>query len=315
MSTQTLASSHHAARRQLAKKLESEGQRLWRQIGGEFGAWVASIPRLLVLLTAAQLAAAGRADTYVGSVLGDEAAGRVNPRALAGLASDGRPLASLLQQPVVASRVALARGATVTRARAVGEANLRMILQTQVADAGRVADGVAITARPGAGYVRMLVPPGDCSRCVVLAGTFYRWNAGFQRHPKCNCSHIPAREADADDLRLDPRAYFDSLSREEQDRVFTKDGAQAIRDGADISQVVNARRGMTTTASGRLTRSDLFGQQLILTSEGITRRGVAGRALGKGRRKHGRLMPESIYELARSRDEAIRLLRLNGYLI
>lgn len=37
---------------------------------------------------------------------------------------------------------------------------------------------------------------------------------------------------------------FKSLSREEQDKRFGANYAQAIRDGADIYQVVNSKRGM-----------------------------------------------------------------------
>jgi hypothetical protein len=77
--------------------------------------------------------------------------------------------------------------------------------------------------------------------------------------------------------------------------VFGQAGAAAIRDGADLGQVVNARRGMYT-AAGR-----------SLTVESTTRRGVAP---GKVR-----LMPEQIYREARGdRDEAIRLLKRFGYL-
>jgi hypothetical protein len=75
----------------------------------------------------------------------------------------------------------------------------------------------------------------------------------------------------------------------EQDRVFGKGGAQAIRDGADMAKVVNARRGMVT-AEGRL-----------FTTE------AAGRT--------PRLMPEQIYRDAASREDAIRLLRRFGYIL
>ena len=37
---------------------------------------------------------------------------------------------------------------------------------------------------------------------------------------------------------------FNGMSEEEQDKVFGHADAQAIRDGADIYQVVNAHRGM-----------------------------------------------------------------------
>ena len=140
--------------------------------------------------------------------------------------------------------------------------------------------------------------------------------------------------------------YFDRLSREEQDKAFTRAGAEAIRDGADISQVVNARRGargLTPAGAritadearmlrggrdrGRLETVDVFGHDLAVTTEGVTTRGVAGVRLGaketgtkQGRRyrsaKPPRLMPESIYKIAgNDRDEAIRLLKRYGYIL
>jgi hypothetical protein len=98
-------------------------------------------------------------------------------------------------------------------------------------------------------------------------------------------------------VRTDPKLYFESLSGPEQDRIFTKVGAQAIRDGADIFQVVNARR----TKAGMYTAGGLK-----YTTESTTKR---------GRKRGPRLMPESIYKIAGSdRAEAIRLLRFHGYL-
>lgn len=329
---------------------------------GELSGWPVASLRLLVLFTAAQQAAAAGADEYVNAVVGEtETAGAVAAAALAGVASDGRPLGSLLEQPAIATRVALSQGATQSRAFATGEAALSMILRTQVADAGRVADGVAIAARPRTGYVRMLVG-STCSRCAVLAGKFYRYNDGFLRHPRCDCLHIPAKgeaAARSEGLISDPKEYFDSLSKSEQDRVFTNAGAQAIRDGANPSQVVNARRGARgLSQAGRLTLDeqrmlrggrargqietvDVFGRQVFVTTEGTTRRGLAGRRLSlsgtveeagetvrrlsrtgvverqvrRQRARAPRLMPESIYQLADSREHAILLLRKFGYII
>ncbi len=103
------------------------------------------------------------------------------------------------------------------------------------------------------------------------------------------------------------------MSRADQDRIFTKAGAQAIRDGADMSRVVNARRGMETAAraqggtGGRLTTRDVFGRQLATTTEAVTKRGI---------NRQIRLMPEEVYRIAGdNRDEALRLLRVHGYLI
>src|SRR5699024_3123647 len=95
------------------------------------------------------------------------------------------------------------------------------------------------------GYVRMINPP-SCDRCAILAGKRYLWNEGFLRHPNCDCIHIPASENVAGDFRTDPYEYFKSLSESEQDRIFGKANAEAIRDGADIFQVTNTRmRGMS----------------------------------------------------------------------
>ncbi len=312
--------------------------------------WSRAAADLIVGVTGGQLAAARDADDYLDEVLDEQGIdpagnGEVIPGALAGIASDGRPLDSLLYSPITAVKAAVGVGAPIDEAMATGLASLDMIVRTQVADAGRVADQLATVARPAVtGYLRILV--GDsCSRCVVLAGRRYRWNAGFQRHPACNCGQVPANEA-IDDIVTNPRAYFDGLTEQQQNKAFTIAGAQAIRDGADVAQVVNARRGALglSTAGGRLTAAELrilrggrdrgrlqsanvFGQDLFVTTEGTTVRGRAGRSLGAretGVRRAGdryrsarspRLMPESIYQIADGdRDEALRLLRRNGYL-
>lgn len=94
-----------------------------------------------------------------------------------------------------------------------------------------------------------------------------------------------------------PAEIFESMGAAEQDRIFGRSGAQAIRDGSDLGQVVNARLGMTTTVGP-------LGRQLKATTIG-----------GRGRRRRVRLMPEAIYELAGDdRAEAIRLLKLHGFI-
>jgi hypothetical protein len=265
-------------------------------------AWArGDMARVVSIVTATQLVAAREAAASVPLMLAEQdistdAAGEVNARAFAGVASDGRPLDSLLAIP-----------------ESVGA--LELIVATQVQDAARGAAGVAVTSRPAAtGYVRMLNPP-SCSRCAVLAGKFYRWNTGFQRHPRCDCRHVPSSENVAGDLTTNPNEYFDSLSPAEQDKHFTKAGAQAIRDGADISQVVNARRGMSTAQIG--------GRKALVTTEGTTARGIAGKRLGDLRksgekyRRSGRprVMPETIYDVAADRADAIRLLKVNGFIL
>jgi hypothetical protein len=260
-------------------------------------------------VTGAQYMAAQGADTYVGEVLAAqdidaEPAGLIAPSRLAGIASDGREIEPLLYQPAIRTLLAGDAGASRAEALTVGRLSLDMIVRTQVADAGRAADAIALVARPNVGYVRH-VSSGACSRCVVLAGSFFKWNAGFLRHPHCLCVHVPTIAAKARGVGRRPRGYFDSLSPAEQDRTFTRAGAGAIRDGADMGRIVNARRGMQTAGESRT----LVNAQGRVVNE--RHRTLAGPLTHRRR-----LMPEEIYRrTGDDREAALRLLRQNGYLI
>jgi len=254
-------------------------------MGQDFDAsWATIGPRLLVLTSAAQLGAARNGVAYVPAALsevGQDVAesGVTNPRAFAGFASDGRPLGSLLEGAKVRAKE--------SQSLEVGGRWLDMVVQTQIADASRGAASVAIAARTKVGYVRMVNPP-CCSRCAVLAGKFFRYNQGFQRHPRCDCTHVPTTQGDFGRFTSDPPI--------DQIKGLSDAERKAISEGADLGQVVNARRG----ASG------------MTTSEGTTKRGLARERLGKGRQ---RLTPDAIYRLSSTRDEALRLLERNGYLL
>lgn len=331
MSAQSVGLAHYRARQQLANAITRAAARLWSKVdpADVSRSWLRLMPQLFAALTVAQRTAAAAAPEYVAEVLSAQglAANTVPlvPAALSGIASDGLPLDTLLVQPAFSTLSALAQGASRDQAMAVGSSALRLIVRTQVEDAGRVADGVAIVGqRVETGYVRMLGGKG-CSRCVVLAGKRYRWNDGFRRHPNCRCVHIPYREDVPDDISTDPMAYFRSLSRAEQDRTFGKAGTQAILDGADMNQVVNARRGIYTAGGRALTtegttRRGLFGGYYVDDNGNLVRREQvkitrAERKAGKKAPKPIRLMPEHIYKLAGSdRDKALSLLRDNGFI-
>lgn len=305
--------------------------------------------QLFVSVSRAQELAAMAADVYTDLILLDQgievdADGEIVPRSLAGVASDGRPLESLLVQPLIQASVAGASGATLQEAMSAGAAVLTRIVGTQVADAGRSASGLGIAARPRTGFVR-LVEPKACSRCIILAGRWYHWSSGFARHPLCKCRNIPASEdTPMLDAASDPMTHFNSLSETEQNRQFTVAGARAIRDGADINKVVNARRGaLGLDVPGRLTaaerqagqrkgdkyrqlqRTDVYGRPINITLEGTTYRAEWGReqldryggTKGDSRylvAKVPRLMPEAIFEIATDRADAVRLLRRFGYM-
>jgi hypothetical protein len=295
VAVEPIAAQHAERQVILARRTATELGRLWRLIDPRriAGSWGALLPSALVVLGTSQATAAAGAGTYVDDALEAQGAavaaeGRVAAEMFAGIASDGRPLATLLLEPMIASLELIGKGAAPARALASGRFQLDMITRTQVADAGRVAVGAAITARPDVGgYVRMIVGK-TCSRCLILAGRRYRWNSGFRRHPRCDCRHVPYAENVPSDISTDPRAYFDSLSRDEQDEAFGKAGAEAIRQGADMARVVNARRGIYT-AGGRTFTTEMAGRR-------------------------PRMMPEQILRDAKDREDAIRLLRLHGYL-
>lgn len=296
----------------------------------DFDAWFArNVDALVATAIAGQQQAVAGSDAYVAATLEETGVSvapevQARPAALVGVASDGRPLDSLFYGPVITAKAAVAEGASPAAAWRSGLQPMALRMKTLLADTARTATGLSIAARPRVGYVRMLVGR-SCSRCALLAGRYYPYSAGFLRHPQCNCRHIPAREDTAGDLRTDPRKFFGSLAEGEQDKVFTQAGAQAIRDGADIGQVVNARRGahgLDVAGSSLLHRGlaprNVYGRQLSTTSEGMTRRGLAGKtvvARGRNARTTPRLMPEAIYELAHSRDDTLRLLRMNGYIL
>ncbi|MFC3850082.1 hypothetical protein ACFORJ_07875 [Corynebacterium hansenii] len=185
-----------------------------------------------------------------------EPLGHIRPGAFAGRMPDGDPLD--LIPAAVANRVRerLATGSTPLRAWQAGGELLATITQTALSDTSRMAKMVAGLATPRTLYVRILTPP-SCSRCAVLAGKKGFWDEPFQRHPGCDCSQIPI-PMDSDDTwegpEFDGMAFFNSLSEDDQNKYFTRSGAAAIREGADLAQVVNAQSGMAAVGQ-RYTRS------------------------------------------------------------
>ena len=314
-------------RKRLTASLAREALRLWRRIDpvNIAASWTLGMQQLLVLLVAAMEATARDADRFTHRVLeaqgiDPEPVAQIRPAAFAESASDGRALDTLLMQPVVTAKTAIAAGATPVESLASGWSVLEMILATQLADIARAGTSVGMATRPRCTqYVRALVAP-SCSRCVVLAGK-ESWSTACQRHPKCDCIAVPSDSRNSKDLTVNPRTHFDRMAREEQDRVFTQAGAQAIRDGADIGRVVNARRraaGLTPAQSMTAIPADLRAARGDFT-RGRLRADEQGRFLtaeltGRNQRVV-RLLPESIYQIAGgNRDLAIQLLAEHRYI-
>jgi hypothetical protein len=88
--------------------------------------------------------------------------------------------------------------------------------------------------------------------------------------------------------------YFKQMPPALQDSTFTKAGAEAIRRGADINQVVNARQGMYSTAI-----------------KGVSIKATTTNARGLPMR----LTPDAIFKVAGDdREKAIALLKANRYI-
>lgn len=232
--------------------------RLWTKAGIEFDdGWWQIRGRAVETLQLGRAATIHAAIPYTSEVLAETRqegvpSGALVPATFLAAAPDGYPVTETLDALPIRAKQAVAGGASALEARASASAWLSGVALTMLADTRRGIYEADMVQRPRVtGYVRMLNPP-SCPRCVILAGKRFLWNQGFQRHPNCDCIHIPASEALAGDLTTDPYAYFNSMSEKEQDRWFGKHNAQAVRDGADIYRVQNTRmRGLGTAKGNR----------------------------------------------------------------
>lgn len=314
------AEDRYAEAARLAAASAVLADRAWSQVSPDaMDTWQAD--RLTAQVTALQVMVVRGADAYLDAVLGEQdidprPVGPVSVSRLVGVTGNGVDLFTLFEETIFRAKTLMDEGVGARDAYQRAQQSLRRLAATAVQDAGRGADSIALVARPAAGgYVRMLNTP-SCARCAILAGRFYRWNEGFQRHPFCDCRHVATTEQTSPGLVDNPMDAF----RNGQIKGMSRADARAVADGADIGQVVNAHSGMST--------ADVYGHRLKITSEGITKRGLAGARLqnfetniarSEGQRyrrsKTPRLMPESIYAIAKDRDDALRLLHRFGYLL
>ncbi|TDQ01254.1 hypothetical protein [Labedaea rhizosphaerae] len=299
-------------------------QRSWRSLefGGLRGSFAAHVlPVFLSAVTDGQTQAAALATPYVADVLGeaDELTPSVVPAAFAGVGASGLPLAALAELVLWRLLADIGAGMSATDAAARGLRRALTYAGTEITDAGRTATQVQLIADTRvAGYERVVKLPA-CDRCVILTGRLYRYSEGFRRHPRCDCSMRPvtAEQYRTENPDNHPRALFDAMTAAEQNARFGVGNADAIRAGADLSQVVNARRGAMPVAGRWTTRS------------GTTSRGLAGARLGQlatvptssgGRYRRTQLARPTAGQVVtdyadRSRDELIAALRRYGYVL
>lgn len=329
-----VAAAHQSSQNSLISNVLKAVLGIWNAVPFRdlSGGWRTAGPRIFGYVSVAQELAAAEAAGYVQHALALQGisipAPRMDPSLFAGVTHDGRSLEGLLVGTVVAAKDRAARGGSPAEVRASGTAFLTTVVKTEITDAGTAADQVAIVAAqrdPNAtrqpasgtvvttagkkvryGWVRMLQPP-SCGRCAMLAGQFYKWNDGFERHPNCDCKHIPVEESLADDLTVNPYAYFKSLSIADQEKYFGVANSAAIAAGADIHQVMNAalrKGGLYTIGKRRFTR------------EGTTKRGFYRSATEAGRARVARPTPWQIMQDAHGdQTVAVAALKRFGYII
>jgi hypothetical protein len=180
--------------------------------------------------------------------------------------------------------------------------------------AGRVGVQIATALQPKlVGYVRLVHLPA-CGRCIQLTGRLYRYSSGFLRHPRCDCQMKPVAGSQwrKHYRGQDPESLFEEMTPAQQAKAFGVREAEAIRAGADIHRVVNARRkGALYVAGGH-----------EYTTEATTVRGI-GRQLGQLRKQPGnryrssgvrRPTPAQLVDATDGRDELVRQLSRFGYI-
>lgn len=267
----------------------------WRRMGEDFDlSWQTAGPRITATIEQAQAYSAASAVEYAvaeGTEVGVplQLAGRVNVAAFAGATPSGGVVSAAARHAVVEAKQQVAQGVTAQQALRGGELFLRRLTLDSITGASSDALSAAIASSPPTtGFVRMLNPP-SCPDCLLLAGKWFRWNEGFERHPGCDCRHVPARES-MTELRTDPYEYFHRLSEREQNALFGEVDAQAIRDGADMYRVRNVRnRGASTGHTWQARRYD--SPTVTIDDILVQSHGNRGRAI-ELMAEHGFILPE-----------------------
>ncbi|WP_232676694.1 hypothetical protein [Nocardioides sp. R-C-SC26] len=307
-SRQRQARSYHARQaaiaaagaRAVAAKIEQQAP--WAEVVSSWAAY--------------QLAAATASSRTITQVLGAPPSGAVE--LLAGVSSLGFDLAEPLIATIDARVPAPAEAMpspwwdddTSSFLRSV-----ELLVASEIQDASRAAAQLEMLAQPRPQeFIRLLVPP-SCKRCAVLAGRIYRDMEPFDRHPGCDCEHWPVASLDealADGLVVDPMV----LVEQGLIRDLSQSDRQALLEGADLSQIVNATRGTSQPGITNALTTTLYGRRVKATTFGTTKRAQWRR---NNPSRPVRLRPEAIYrivdaEFGGDREQARRLLGLYGWL-
>lgn len=329
--SEAAAVSYQAQQSRIAQAAVTGAVAAWRGIDGKNLdlSWIHVLARMLAVITGQQRKAAASVPGYMDRLLkaqhvASQASARLLPDAFAGLTGDGRPLQSLLYAPVALSKQRIGQGERIADVLRDESKHVALLARTVTQDAGRMAQQSGMAAETAVrGYVRKVHLPA-CPRCIILSGRFYRYSDGFLRHPNCDCTMIPVAVGLDMVHAEDPAELMARMQAEHPERLrksLTEGDLKALEHGADLNQVVNAHRGMTTAAGP--------GRTGKVTTEGTTKRGFAGQRLAaEGFVKSGgryqrartpRLTPAQIFTEADingwDRTEIVRQLKRFGFVI
>lgn len=257
MSVEADALAYYADTSLLSRQAIAVILALWRRLdaGDISGSWAALMPDAVAALVAAETVAAELADPYLSAVLDNSAA-----QAAIDVGGMVEPSGSLLYRPAIETKTLIGQGLDVGAALRSAEQRLAMYTQTSVADTARSSVAAGMAARPHvSGYYRVLRPP-SCARCAILAGRHYRWNAGFKRHPRCDCVGLPVNKPD-DRFEFDAHA---AIAAGQVTGLSKADLQAIVEHGANPAQVVNAKQAMYDVG------------QFQATNASTTRRSIAG---------------------------------------
>ena len=291
-----LASARVAYQQRVEAKLAAHVASSWAQLGkGDLdAAWRRVGPRVKLALVFSQRQAAQGAAEYVDHALSAQGAqparlASVPADAFAGYAADGRNLEGALVQPFLGVKADIRRGLEPQHALDRGERRMLTLVRGEVGNTARVADGTAIALEPEAhGYVRRVGVPA-CGRCLVLAGKFFARNAGFKRHPRCDCTHVPVIRKWA---ASSPDALLDRMTPEQRVKALGPDAAKAVASGADLQSVVNAttvRRGLSPVTGDYTTAGAKRGQPRLTPAAVLRRYGDDPKRFHEALRANGYL--------------------------
>src|SRR5699024_8868195 len=163
-----------------------EVRRLWRNVGPDLVGWESARAGIVDVISQSQISTGDLAGRLTPLAL--EATGQEVPVASyaprvdtwAGVAGDGRPVATLVDGAAVTARRGAASGLNAIEVQRAAAAWLTMATVTVLADTMRGIEQIGMQSRKVTWYTRALGGSNPCGRCIILAGTMWSSSEAFE---------------------------------------------------------------------------------------------------------------------------------------